>query len=70
MKQSHFLETVVGILLLIAGIDLGLMGLFGFDLIAAIFGMMSALTRILYIAMGLAAVYKIVYLCKSRSQKS
>jgi uncharacterized membrane protein YuzA (DUF378 family) len=46
--------------LVLAGLNLGMVGAFGVDMIAAIFGSMTAATRIIYIAAGLAAVYEIV----------
>lgn len=46
-------------LVVIGGINWGLVGLFGFDLVAAIFGNMSVLSRIIYILVGISAVYAI-----------
>ena len=46
-------------LLLVGGLNRGLMGFFGFDLVAAILGSMSFLNRIVYALVGLAAVYEI-----------
>ncbi len=48
------------VLLIIGGLNWGLVGLFEFDLVAAIFGTMSALSRIIYIVVGISAVYMIV----------
>ncbi len=45
------------ILLVIGGINWGLVGLFGFDLVATLFGDMSALSRIIYVLVGISAVY-------------
>jgi hypothetical protein len=45
------------ILLIIGGLNWGLVGLFGFDLVAAIFGAMSMLSRIVYVLVGLSAIY-------------
>jgi uncharacterized membrane protein YuzA (DUF378 family) len=44
-------------LLVIGGINWGLVGLFGFDLVAALFGEMSALSRIIYTLVGISALY-------------
>jgi uncharacterized membrane protein YuzA (DUF378 family) len=44
-------------LLIIGGINWGLVGLFAFDLVAAIFGEMTLLSRIVYTLVGLSAVY-------------
>ncbi len=54
------LDIVFGTLLVIGGLNWGLMGLFDFNLVAAIFGQMSFLSRIIYILVGAAAVYDIV----------
>lgn len=48
------------ILLVIGGLNWGLVGLFEFDLVAAIFGDMSILTRIVYALVGLSAIYIII----------
>lgn len=45
------------VLLIIGGLNWGLVGFFNFDLVAAIFGDGSALSRIIYALVGLAAVY-------------
>lgn len=58
------LNTIALILIIIGGINWGLVGLFQFDLVAAIFGgPSSALARIVYILVGIAAIYGI-YLLK------
>lgn len=44
-------------LLVIGGINWGLVGLFAFDLVAAIFGEMSAASRVVYTLVGLSALY-------------
>lgn len=43
-------------LVLIGAINWGLVGLFGFDLVAALFGEMSGLSRVIYTLVGLAGV--------------
>lgn len=55
------LSTVARVLLIIGGLNWGLVGLFDFDLVAALFGGQdSALSRIVYTLVGLAAVYELV----------
>jgi uncharacterized protein len=44
-------------LLVIGGLNWGLVGLFRFDLVAAIFGEMSAASRIVYTIVGISALY-------------
>ena len=55
-------DTIALVLVLIGAINWGLVGLFGFDLVAAIFGEMTALSRIIYTLVGAAGVYTLVAL--------
>ncbi len=48
---------VAMIILLIGGINWGLVGIFNFDLFAAISGDMSALSRLIYVIVGVSAIY-------------
>jgi len=53
------LDVVVAILLVVGGLNWGLVGLFKFDLVATLFsGQGAALSRIVYSLVGLAAVYQ------------
>ncbi len=54
------LDIIIGTLLVIGGLNWGLIGLFDFNLVAAIFGQMTFLSRMIYILVGFAAVYDIV----------
>ncbi|ODR92133.1 DUF378 domain-containing protein [Sinorhizobium alkalisoli] len=47
-------------LITVGGLNWGLVGLFGFDLVAALFGEGSALSRTVYIAVGAAAAAQLV----------
>lgn len=53
------LDVIAAILVIIGGLNWGLVGIFNFDLVAAIFGAMSGLTRVVYILVGVAALYQI-----------
>jgi uncharacterized membrane protein YuzA (DUF378 family) len=44
-------------LLVVGGVNWGLVGLFDFDLVAALLGAGSAASRIVYTLVGVAAVY-------------
>ncbi|MEK7068004.1 MAG: DUF378 domain-containing protein [Patescibacteria group bacterium] len=59
MQKMNGLDWVALILVIIGGVNWGLIGLFNFDLVAAIFGQMSALSKIIYDLVGLAALYMI-----------
>jgi uncharacterized membrane protein YuzA (DUF378 family) len=52
------LDTIAAILLVIGGLNWGLVGFFDFDLVAAIFGKGSGLARVIYSVVGLAAIYQ------------
>ena len=50
------------LLLIVGGLNWGLVGLLEVDLVAALFGEMSALSRIVYALVGLSALWQIVAL--------
>ena len=50
------LKTIAMILLLIGGLNWGLVGLFRLDLVALIFGV-SFLANVVYVLVGLSAIY-------------
>lgn len=64
MAEKNTLDWIALILLIVGGLNWGLVGLFKFDLVAAIFGAMSVVSRIVYILVGIAALYSIYYLSK------
>jgi len=54
------LDVTVAALLVVGGLNWGLVGLFGFDLVATIFGGQSALlSRLVYSLVGLCALYQV-----------
>lgn len=57
MNKLNSLDWVSLVLVIVGGLNWALVGLFEFDLVAAIFGPMSVLTRIVYVLVGLAALY-------------
>ena len=57
MKKFNTLDWIGMILLIIGGLNWGLVGLFDFDLVAYLFGEMSILSRIIYDLVGLSALY-------------
>jgi len=60
MQKLSALDWIALILLVIGGLNWLLVGLFSFDLVAAIFGSMSAVARIVYVIVGLCAIYMLV----------
>ena len=63
------INTVTLLLLIIGGLNWGLVGLFGFDLVATIFGEMSMLSRIVYALVGISAIVQVVPLIKAGDQR-
>lgn len=57
-----FINILTLILVIVGGLNWGLVGLFSFDLVAAIFGDGSGLARIVYVLVGLSAAWQIVSL--------
>ena len=60
----RLVNIVTLVLLIVGGLNWGLIGLFGFDLVAALFGEMSALSRIVYTLVGISAVWQIIPLVR------
>ena len=60
MKKIPMLDKIVFFLLLVGGLNWGLIGLFGWNLVGSIFGMLPVLTRLIYILFGAAAVYRFI----------
>jgi uncharacterized membrane protein YuzA (DUF378 family) len=70
MDRVKQLNLIAQILLIVGGLNWGLMGLFQFDLVAAIFGGPDALlARLVYILVGISALYGL-YLLKSIARGS
>lgn len=65
MNKLTALDLTALILVIVGGLNWALVGLFGFDLVAFIFGgSMSILSRIVYVVVGVAAVYLLISMGK------
>jgi uncharacterized protein len=53
------IDVVAAVLLVVGGLNWGLVALANFDLVAAIFGAGTPLARVVYALVGLSAVYQI-----------
>ena len=60
------LNVITLVLLIVGGLNWGLVGAFDFDLVAALFGEMSPLSRIVYVLVGLSALWQIVPLVRGK----
>ena len=58
------INQITLLLLIVGGLNWGLVGLFEFDLVATIFGEMSLLSRIVYTLVGVSAVWQILPLVR------
>ena len=58
------LDCVALILVIVGAINWGLIGFFGLDLVAFIFGSMSLLSRIIYAIIGVCGLYSISFLSR------
>ena len=52
------LDIVVTVLLVIGAVNWGLVGFFGLNFVSALFGEATALTRVVYAAVGLSGLYE------------
>jgi uncharacterized membrane protein YuzA (DUF378 family) len=62
MKALNLLTLV---LVIVGGLNWGLVGAADFDLVAALLGTGSALSRAVYVLVGLSAIYQLVPLTKA-----
>jgi uncharacterized membrane protein YuzA (DUF378 family) len=53
-------NTATLALLIVGGLNWGLVGLFDFDLVAALFGETSVLSRIVYVLVGASALWQLI----------
>lgn len=63
-----YITLLAFILLIVGGLNWGLVGFFGFDLVAALFGMMSPLSRVVYDLVGLSAIWVAFDLLKDQTK--
>lgn len=56
MKALHFIAFI---LLVIGGLNWLLVGVGGWDVVALIFGMGTAVSRVIYVLVGLSAIWEV-----------
>lgn len=59
-SRMNAVDWIALVLMIVGGVNWGLVGLFNIDLVASIFGQMTTASRIVYALVGLAALYGIV----------
>ena len=67
--MNSTLDRIAIVLMIIGALNWGLIGFFGFDLVASIFGgQLAPLSRIIYGLVGLAGLYSISLFVREREQ--
>ena len=56
-STMNVVDWIAMVLLIVGGLNWGLVGLFQFNLVAAIFGDMTVLSRLVYILVGASALW-------------
>ena len=67
MPKNVF-EWIALVLLVIGGLNWGLVGALDFDLVATVFGAGSTIGKIVYILVGVSAIYGLFFLFKKQEQ--
>ncbi len=63
---KNALEWIASILVVIGGVNWGLVGALNFNLVDTIFGVGSVAARIVYILVGVSALYGLFFLFKKQ----
>lgn len=63
------ISKITFLLLIVGGLNWGLVGLFDFDLVGAILGEMSVLSRIVYALVGVSALAQLVLLFVGQDER-
>lgn len=66
--ERNWLDIVALILIIIGAINWGLIGFFRFDLIASLFGQLSAISRIIYAIVGIAGINSLILFWKLKTE--
>lgn len=67
MKNMEYLAVI---LLVVGGINLGLIGAFNYNMVTSLFGDGSTMTRVLYTLVGLGALYQGFHWLKGQEKSS
>lgn len=67
--SRNWLDILALILIIIGGINWGLIGFFNFNLVTFVFGNASMIARIVFAVVGLAAIYAFILFWKLRTDE-
>jgi len=68
MNKLSVLDWLALVLVIVGGLNWGLVGALDFNLVATIFGDMSGISRVVYVLVGLSAVY-LIFTCSKFAKK-
>lgn len=54
------IDVIAGVLVIVGALNWGLVGFANFNLVAAIFGEATVLSRVIYAVVGLAAIWEVI----------
>lgn len=66
--KTNWLDYTLLTFVIIGAINWGLIGFFRFDLIASLFGQLSAISRIIYAIVGIAGIYSLILFWKLKTE--
>ncbi len=66
--RMNTLDWIAWVLVIVGGLNWGLVGFFEFNLVETLFGEMTTLTRIVYDLVGLSALYMLLMVGKMSSK--
>ena len=64
IAERNVVDWIALVLVIIGGLNWGLVGAFSFDLVEAILGAVPVLQRLVYGLVGISAIYMIYYVMK------
>jgi hypothetical protein len=71
IMKMNTVDYIAWVLIVVGGLNWGLVGAFDYNLVDSLFGVDSTLSNVVYILVGLAAVYSLIsVLMKLSSDKS
>ncbi len=60
--KMNILDLASWVLCTVAAIHLGIVGLFSYDVVGALFGANSIVTRVIYVVIGLLGLYSVKHM--------
>lgn len=67
--KMNVLDWTAMVITIIGGLNWGLVGLINYDIIETIFGIQTPVTRVIYVVVGLAALYTIYAVAKMAASR-